>query len=78
MSEFRLQYEEPRPEPTRDHDPLVIMDREGKPIVTIHTDGRMTVDQPDKAEQAAHAFANWVTQILTPRMRLVEPIPERT
>jgi hypothetical protein len=52
------------PEPTL----IVINDQHGHPILTVHPDGRVTLDQPDKADEAAHVFADTVTQILTGRI----------
>ena len=48
--------------------PILILDRHQNPILTVHPDGRVTLDQPEKADEAAHTFADYVTNILRPRL----------
>lgn len=43
---------------------LTILDRAGFPILTVHSDGRVTLDQPDKADEAAQVFADSLSRIL--------------
>ena len=51
-----------------DPGPIVILDRDQNPILTVHADGRVTLDQPEKADEAAHTFADYVTSLLRPRL----------
>jgi ArsR family metal-binding transcriptional regulator len=48
--------------------PIVILDRDQNPILTVYPDGRVTLDQPEKADEAAQTFADHVTEILQGRL----------
>lgn len=47
---------------------ICIIGADGKPVVTIHPDGRMVLDRPELADEAAHVFADFVTSLLRPRL----------
>lgn len=54
--------------------PIVIVDGEQQPILTVHPDGRVTLDQPDKADEAAHTFVDSVAGLLAGRVTVYGPL----
>lgn len=49
-----------------------IVGADGEPILIIHMDGRVELTRPELADEAAHVFADFLTQILRgPEPRII-------